>query len=116
MKNVNPYAILRVDCLRDSMPVEAQYSWLITSCPDERITLYTSKTDDDLWLYGYEVWWARQRLSTQKPSAALGMFRSQREAQLYAIGFLGVYLDYFIEETRNAIRNAEAKLQQASLF
>lgn len=116
MKNVNPYANLRLDCLRDAMPVEAQHSWLITSCPDERITLYTAMTDEGLWLYGYEVWWARQRLSTQKPSAALGMFRSQREAQLYAIGFLGVYLDYFIEETRNAIRDAEAKLQQASLF
>ena len=52
----------------------------------------------------------------RQPIAALGRFRSQREAKLYAIGFMLLYLDYFLEETRADIRNGEASLLQAELF
>ena len=116
MTAANPYENLKIDSLEDVEPVDAQSSWVITSCDNERITIYTSVLDNGSWVYGYQVNWARNRRSEQKPTASLGLFKSQREAKLYAIGFFKLYLDYFINETKEALRHAEASLLQASLF
>ena len=116
MNTKNPYEYLKVDCLEDVKPVEAQYPWTITNCDDERVTIYTSSLEDGSWVYGYMVCWARKRVSIQEPTASLGIFRTQREAKLYAIGFFKLYFDYFIDESKEAIRIAEASLLQASLF
>lgn len=112
----NPYEYLKIDCLEDVDTVEAQSTWIITDCDDERITIYTSVLEDGSWVYGYTVNWSRNRISTKKPTASLGRFKSQREAKLYAIGFFKLYLDYFIDDTKESLRRAEASLLQASLF
>lgn len=116
MSNPNPYAALKSDCLADVEPVEAQSVWTLTDSRDESVTIFTSVLPDGAWVYGYLVQWANGRVSSQKPTAELGRFRSQRDAKLYAVGFMLSYLDYFTEATRGAIKSAELSLQQTNLF
>lgn len=116
MKPKNRYEYLRIDCLADVAPVETQATWRVTEGRDESVTIFSSPLVDGSWAYGYLVRWANGRTSVQQPTASLGRFRSQREANLYAIGFMLLYLDYFREETRAALRRGEASLIQAKLF
>ncbi len=116
MNAKNRYEYLKIDCLEDVEPVEAQSTWCVTEERDETITIFSSPLPDGSWVYGYLVHWANGRTSVQKPSAALGKFKTQREAKLYAIGFMLLYLDFFREETRTDLRHCEASLLQAELF
>jgi len=116
MKSKNPYEYLKTECLEDVLPVEAQASWSITDSRDEAIIIHTALLPDGAWVYGYNVHWKNGRTSTLQTSAENGMFKTQREAQLYAVGFMRLYLPYFIEETREAIIHAEGSLLQAQLF
>ena len=116
MNTKNRYEYLKTDCLEDVEPVEAQSTWRVTEGRDETVIIFSSPLPDGSWVYGYLVHWANGRTSVRQPTAALGRFRSQREAKLYAIGFMLLYLDYFLEETRADLRNGEASLLQAELF
>lgn len=116
MNTKNRYEYLKVDSLSDMEPVEAQSTWSVTEGRDENVTIFSSLLSNGLWVYGYMVHWANGRTSVRKPTAELGLFRTQREAKLYAIGFMTLYLEYFLEDTQAAIRRAEATLMQAELF
>jgi len=116
MNNRNRYENLRIDCLADVDPVAVQHSLTLTDSRDEQITINTSCLPDGLWVYGYLVYWHNGRVSTSNPSAGNGLFRSQREAQLHAVGFMQLYLRFFTEQTREALHRAENKLIQTSLF
>ncbi|MBD5258441.1 MAG: hypothetical protein HDS52_07130 [Barnesiella sp.] len=112
----NRYEHLKIDCLEDVTSVPPQSTWYVTHGRKETIAIYTTQLDDGLWVYGYQVYWASGKVSEQRPTAAPGKFRSQREASLYAIGFMLLYLDYFLAETREDIMSAEATLMQPELF
>lgn len=112
----NDYDSLKIDCLEDVEPVEATASWTITEPRSETITITTALLPDGFWVHGYTVYWCKGGSSIKKPTAALGKFRSQRDAELYAIGFMKMYLEYFTPETRYAIRIAEHSLSQTQLF
>ncbi len=112
----NKYDYLKVDCLEDVDPVEATSSWTLTDSRDETITITNAVLPDGSWVYGYVVYWAKGGSSTKLPTAEHGRFRSQREAKLHAIGFMLVYNNYFLPETQEAIRAAEASLLQGQLF
>lgn len=112
----NKYEYLKTDCLEDVEPVEATASWTLTDSRNETITITNALLPDGSWVYGYVVYWAKGGTSTKQPTAELGRFRSQREAKLHAIGFMLIYMDYFLPETQEAIRAAEARLVQGQLF
>ncbi|MFG6385466.1 MAG: hypothetical protein K1V80_03170 [Muribaculaceae bacterium] len=112
----NPYEYLKTDCLEDVAPVESQSTWQVTDSNDESIFIHTSQLPDGHWVYGYMVYWKNGRQSMLRTSAENGLFNSQRESQLYAIGFMRLYLSYFQAETRDAITRAESRLIQAELF
>ena len=112
----NPYEYLKTPCLADVKPVEAQATLTITDSRDETISIHTSLLPDGSWVYGYAVYWKNGRISTLRTSAENGTFKNQREAQLYAVGFMRLYLSYFQPETREAIAKAERSLLQATLF
>ncbi len=116
MEARNQYDYLKVDCLEDVEPVEATASWTITDSRTERITITSAVLPDGYWVYGYTVYWAKGGTSTKGPTAELGKFRSQREAKLHAVGFMKLYVDYFIPDTRDALRIAETSLLQGQLF
>ncbi len=112
----NPYESLKTPCLDDVKPVPAQSSMTVTSVRDETIIIHTALLPDGSWVYGYAVYWKNGRRSYNPTSAENGSFKSQREAQLYAIGFMSLYLPFFTEESRQAIRKAEKHLVQSELF
>lgn len=114
--NKNPYEYLKTPCLDDARPVEAETSMSITDSREETIVILTATLPNGSWVYGYSVNWKNGRNSYSQPTAEHGLFNSQREAQLYAVGFMGLYLSYFTEETRSAIRKAENSLIQSELF
>lgn len=112
----NKYEHLRVDCLEDVNPVEATSSWTITDCRRETITITSALLPDGAWVYGYIVYWAKGGSSSKSPTAELGKFRTQRDAKLHAIGFMLIYLSYFLPETQSSILEAESSLLQTQLF
>ena len=116
MEARNQYDYLKVDCLEDVEPVEATASWTITDSRTEQITITSAVLPDGYWVYGYTVYWHKGGTSTKSPTAELGKFRTQRESRLHAIGFMKLYFQYFIQETRNALHMAEASLIQGQLF
>lgn len=116
MRQQNPYDSLKIDCLEDVEPVEATASWTITDSGTETIIITNALLPDGLWVYGYIVYWGKGGISTKGPTAELGKFRTQRDAKLHAIGFMKMYLSYFIQDTRDALRLAETSLLQGQLF
>lgn len=116
MKNENPYERLKIDSITGAAPIEAQATWTITESREERITILTSVLEDGRWVYGYAVYWRGGGQSELRPSAANGLFGSQREAQLYAVGFMRQFLPYFMTGTQEAIKAAERKRMQGELF
>lgn len=116
MNNKNPYESLKLDCLENAEPVDAQSTWTLTESRDEVVTIFTSLMASGRWVFGYLVNWANGRTSVMQPSPALGLFSSQREAKLYAVGFMLIYLSFFTMETRTCLHRAEASLIQSELF
>ena len=112
----NKYESLKTECLEDVEPVEATSSWTITDSWRETITITNALLPDGSWVYGYIVCWAKGGISSKSPTAELGLFRSQREAKLHAIGFMLMYLAHFLPETQAALLSAESSLFQAQLF
>lgn len=116
MKQQNQYDYLKIDCLEDTQPVDATASWHVTDSKQETIIITGALLPDGYWVYGYTVYWAKGGSSSTRPSAAFGKFRTLRESRLHAIGFMNIYLPYFIQDTRDALRIAETSLLQGQLF
>lgn len=116
MKKGNPYEYLRTPCLEDSEPVATQSSWVITDGKEETITIFTTRLESGFWVYGYAVNWFNGRASVKPPSAEQGLFQSQREARLYAIGFMLLFGSYFQSQTLAALHAAKASCLQSELF
>lgn len=116
MNTQNPYEALKVDSVGDATTVEAQFSRTVTDDADEKVMLLLAHLPDGLWAYGYRVYWRNGRISLHEPSAALGRFRSQREALLYAVGFMLMFTEYFTPATCEALRRAQGALSQTQLF
>ncbi len=116
MKSQNQYDCLKIDCLEDVEPVEATAFWNVTDSRKETITITSALLPDGFWVYGYIVYWNKGGTSSKRPTAENGKFRTQREAKLHAIGFMKMYLSYFIQDTRDALRIAETNLLQGQLF
>lgn len=112
----NPYESLKSECLEDVLPVPPHNFWKITKARDEIIIIYTSRIDTGAWVAGYDVYWKNGRNSFLGTSAANGLFRSEHDAQLYMVGFMKVYLNYFTEDTQKMILKAESDLLQIKLF
>lgn len=112
----NQYDYLKIDCLEDVKPVEATATWTITDSQSERITITSALLPDGYWVYGYSVYWAKGGTSVKGPTAELGKFRTQREAKLHAVGFMKIYINFFLPDTRDALRIAESSLLQDHLF
>lgn len=116
MTTPNQYEHLKIDCLTEVLSVTIQDTLTVTNSRDETIKIYTSKLDSGNWVYGYSVYWANGRTSYKVPATENGLFRTQREACLYAIGFMLIYKDYFLPETKQSLFQIEAELLQAGLF
>lgn len=113
----NNYASLAVDTDANAKPVKPDATWCITeSRADETIKITTAKLPNGLWVYGFEVYWAKGHTSIREPCANHGMFQTEREAELHCIGFLRNYLKHYQIATCFYIRAAEHKLLQGSLF
>lgn len=117
MKSANPYAYLKTPCLEPVELILPSSSWKVSISRDETITIFTAPAVcGSWWAYGYLVQWQNGRVSAHTVSSELGLFRSEREAKLYAIGFMLIYAEYFTEENRTSLRFAENSLIQATLF
>lgn len=112
MYTKNPYEHLKIGT-GETVSSEISSSWLVSESRDEKIVINASRLDSGFWVWGYMVNWASGRYSESSPSAKNGLFNSLREARLYAIGFMLVYLDYFTQESQNSLLKARASLAQS---
>lgn len=114
--NRNPYETLKLDVVVDHEPIPAQSTWTITEDKTETISILTAILPGGYWCFGYSVFWSSGRHSHMNPNPAMGVFSAQREAQLYALGFMSLHTSSFIEPTKIAILKAVAEKSQDSLF
>lgn len=114
--NTNPYEYLKLDAICDSETVPAQSTYTITQEKDETVAILASVLPDGHWCYGYSVYWKNGRHSHVNPDPSLGLFATQREAQLYALGFMSLYASYFTEATNEAILQAVNEKSHITLF
>lgn len=97
-------------------PVDAQSTWEITESSIERISILTSVLSNGYWRYGYYVRWTNGRVSSSKPDPAIGVFGSQRDAQLHANGLMSCFENFFQQESISAIKRAANPKSQSALF
>lgn len=109
---MNKYKYLNRGCRFDLKPVEATASWELSQESEERVRIDTAMLPDGDWVYGYQVYWKNGQVSVSPPVAANGCFASQRDAQLYAIGYMLCFRKYFQPASDEALRRAELKLLQ----
>ena len=82
--------------------------------PAEIITIFTA-VECGRWAWGYRVCWANGRTSFCNPSFRSGVFRSERDAILYGIGYMKSYAEYFQHDTVDNIRAAERRHSATTL-
>lgn len=112
----NPYEYLRLKDVEYSMPdTDHEHCLIITSSKVETAVIITAPLGE-YWIGGFRFYWHHGARSYKKPDPANGIFRSEREARLYYIGYLSLFLDYYIEDTKEAIREAIHKYSQQTLF
>lgn len=118
MKNKNPYEYLKQEFLGEVSPVEQPdaKACTIIGSDGESITLLTGQLRSGEYVYGYDVRWANGRRSSLPVEPHDGVFRSEREALLYIVGFMLSFAEYFNEGTRNSLRDKEKQLLQIPLF
>ena len=113
----NPYEYLRLtDVLipADNLqPVEHRIS--ITENNAETAVIITVSVGQ-YWCGGIQFYWHHGGVSYKKPDPANGVFRTEREARLYYIGYLSLFFDYYIDDTKDAIRAAIHEYSQQTLF
>lgn len=112
----NKYDYLKIDKCVECPIISEQYYLEIAGNSDETIQIIIAPLPSGEWIYGYNVWWLNGRYSHAKPSPDKGLFRSEREACLHAIGFFLLYMPFYSEATRQSLLCAEMKYAQGSLF
>lgn len=116
----NPFEHLKITAhsieIIDYSPLTDVRSVTITDNSEETAVILTKRLGENLWCGGFQFYWEIGNVSYKKPDPANGLFRSEREARLYYIAFLSLYMDYFTEGTKNAINNALREYSQQNLF
>ena len=113
---MNQYEALKIPAAYGRHIEVEQTHLSVTSAKDESIVIYASRFDNGLWAMGYSVIWADGRTSAKTPDPIDGVFRSDRDAFLYGVGFMIQYLEYFTPKTRDSLREALGRLIQTNLF
>lgn len=72
--------------------------------------------DSGQFAVGFIVYWADGRSSQRKPDPAFGVFESEREARLWAVGYMLAYAKHFTRSTQSDLKKAEYELAQQVLF
>lgn len=116
MNAKNPYEKLKLDHIEDVESIPSHTSHAVATSSEETVDILTAQLPSGVWVYGYSVYWKDGRHSFQLPSDANGFFATEREAQLYCVGFFKAYFNYFTYGSRSAISAYEGRLQQSSLF
>lgn len=108
-------SLLHIDDSGDFQLLTAFETNRITSNDDEIIDIYYAEAAPGKWCHGYRVYWANGRQSYLTPSPANGWFASAREAQLYVLGFMNNYRQFFLPVSQSALTLAMNKLLQTSI-
>lgn len=114
----NPYEYLRLTDIQipvDSLQLGEERRINITENNAETAVIITASVGQ-YWCGGIQFYWHHGGVSYKKPDPANGLFRTEREARLYYIGYLSLFLDYYIDDTKEAIREAIHEYSQQTLF
>lgn len=115
----NPFEHLKIEApameIVDPWPEIGQHSITITTNKEETATILTKQVGQ-FWCGGFTFYWHHNNVSYKMPDPANGIFRTEREAQLYYIAYLSLFMDYYLDDTKEAINNALNEYSQQNLF
>ncbi len=110
----NKYESLKQRVIDDAPDLLPGLEYPISKRPAESVSIITSSAGE-WWAFGYSVYWANGQSSYRNPSFRIGVFRSERDAILYGIGFMLAYAEYFQPDTVANINAAERRYNKTSL-
>ncbi len=110
----NKYESLKQRVIDDAPDLLPGIEYPISKRPAESVAIIISSAGD-WWTWGYSVYWANGQSSYRNPSFRIGVFLSERDAILYAIGFMLSYAEYFLPDTLANIKAAERRYNKTSL-
>ncbi len=110
----NKYESLKLRIIDDAPELRPEHETHLSKHPAESVSIFTSSSAD-CWAWGYIVYWANGHSSHRLPSFCIGVFRTERDAILYGIGFMLSYAEYFKPETVENIKAAERRYTSTSL-
>lgn len=112
----NPYEYLKMQGVSISVSEDdVKHNLNVTENNKETAIIITRKSGE-YWYGGFIFYWHHGGVSSKQPKPENGVFKTEREARLYYLGYLSLFLDYYIEDTKIAITAALHKFQQTTLF
>jgi hypothetical protein len=112
----NPFNSLLIEQYSDADDLTTYQVNRITSDNNETIEILFDEFEQGKFAAGYRVYWANGRISYRLPNPGNGYFASERDAKLFTLGFMSCYLNWFLPETAEAIKNEIRNLSTNSLF
>ena len=113
----NPYEYLKVHgvVVVEASADDEQHDLTITDNNQETAIIITRRAGE-YWYGGFQFYWHHGNTSYKHPDPANGLFRTESDARLYYIGYLSLFMDYYIEDTKSSIKSALFNYSQQTLF
>lgn len=113
----NPYEYLKVQGITEfiASPDDEQHRLNITDNNQETAIIITQRSGE-YWCGGFQFYWHHGNTSCKRPDPSNGLFSTERDARLYYIAYLSLFMDYYIEETKSSIKDALLEYSQQTLF
>lgn len=112
----NPYEHLRHQ--ENIWPCTAQHyeHVKVADFSPEHIDMYTAEIDPGKFSYGYMIGFKDGRQASKMPGDLSGWFSSRKDAELYFLGYIIRYKEYFSDEAIRAVKKLIVERIQINLF
>lgn len=112
----NRYEHLRMQGFEDENPHNDYQVHSVFRSNVEIIDAYIAKITPELVVLGYGIWFKNGRNAIRKPSAENGIFRDEKDALLWFLGYIVAKKEYFSQDVLFDVKNQITELAQGSLF
>ncbi len=112
----NPYEYLKLLGVSISASEDDVQHNLSVSENNKETAIILTRKSGEYWYGGFIFYWYHGAVSNKPPTPENGVFKTERAARLYYLGYLSLFMNYYIEDTKNAITAALHKYQQSTLF
>lgn len=112
----NAYEHLRMPEVAAVVNKEITQSITIYDSSTESVQLYISEISPGKWSLGYWILFENGKTADKMPGDLVGWFKTAQDAQLYFLGYMNQYREYFSEDCIYEVKKQILSLIQQTLF